>query len=183
MIAWLLLPFSISSSAFADPAEVILIRHAEKPETGIDLSLRGRERAAALAPYFLESPELLKFKTPVAIYAQRPKNAMSSIRSIETVRPLADALHLKINDTYMRDDFEQMVEEIRRKPEYEGRSVLICWEHKLIPEIARKFEAENVPKTWPDATYDRTWMVKFQHGEKPRCADLPQRLMFGDSPK
>ena len=111
------------------------------------------------------------------------KTRCRSIRSIETVRPLADALHLKINDTYMRDDFEQMVEEIRRKPEYEGRSVLICWEHKLIPKIARKFEAENVPKTWPDATYDRTWMVKFQHGEKPRCADLPQRLMFGDSPK
>ena len=30
------------TSAFADPAEVILIRHAEKPETGNDLTLRGR---------------------------------------------------------------------------------------------------------------------------------------------
>jgi broad specificity phosphatase PhoE len=179
--AWLWLP--LLNSAFADPAEVILIRHAEKPEIGNDLTLRGRERAAALVPYFLEQPELLEFKTPVAIYAQRPKNATSSIRSIETVRPLANVLHLKINDSFVRDDFEHMVEEIRHKPEYEGHTVLICWEHKVIPEIAGKLEAVNAPKTWPDATYDRTWVIKFEHGKKPTCIDLPQRLMFGDSPK
>ena len=171
------------TSAFADPAEVILIRHAEKPETGNDLTLRGRERAVALAPYFLETPELLEFKTPVAIYAQRPKNATSSIRSIETVRPLANALHLKINDSFVRDDFQQMVEEIRHKPEYEGHTVLICWEHKVIPEIAAKLGAENAPKSWPDATYDRTWIVKFQRDKNPTCIELPQRLLFGDSPK
>ena len=143
----------------------------------------GAQRAAALAPYFLETPELLEFKTPVAIYAQRPKNATSSIRSIETVRPLANALHVKINDSFVRDDFQQMVEEIRHKPEYEGHTVLICWEHKVIPEIAAKLGAENAPKSWPDAMYDRTWIVKFQRDKKPTCSDLPQRLLFGDSPK
>ena len=35
-------------AAYADPAEVILIRHAEKPPTGNALSPRGRERAGAL---------------------------------------------------------------------------------------------------------------------------------------
>ena len=173
----------VVNAAFADPAEVILIRHAEKPETGNDLTLRGRERAAALVPYFLETPELLEAKTPVAIYAQRPKNATSSIRSIETVRPLANALHLKINDSFVRDEFQQMVEEIRHKPEYEGHTVLICWEHKVIPEIAAKLGAENAPKSWPDATYDRTWIVKFQGDKKTTCSDVPQRLLFGDSPK
>ena len=170
-------------SAYADPAEVILIRHAEKPPTGNALSPRGRERAAALAPYFQSTPEVLDFKLPVAIYAQRPKNATSSIRPIETVQPLADAIHLKINTTFVRDDFQSMVDEIRHKPEYEGHMVLICWEHKVIPEIAHSFEADGAPKTWPDETYDRTWIIKFEAGKKPTFVDLPQRLMYGDSEK
>jgi hypothetical protein len=183
LIAYISLPLSLINSAFADPAEVILIRHAEKPEVGNDLSLRGRERAAALAPYFMETPELLEFKTPVAIYAQRPKNGTSSIRSVETVRPLANALHVKINDSFVREQFEQMVDEIRRKPEYEGHTVLVCWEHKVIPEIAAKLDAENAPKSWPDAIYDRTWLIKINQGQKPTFIDLPQRLLFGDSKK
>src|SRR4051812_2923021 len=87
-----------AASCYSHPAQVIIIRHAEKPDDGNELSLRGEERAAALVPYFLKTGELLKFKTPVAIYAQRPKDADSSLRSIETVKPLADALHLKVKD-------------------------------------------------------------------------------------
>jgi broad specificity phosphatase PhoE len=171
------------NSALADPAEVILIRHAEKPAVGNELSPRGRERAAALGPYFQTTPDVLDFKTPVAIYAQRPKSEASSVRAIQTVQPLADALRLKINETYTRDEFEGMVEEIRQKPEYQGHTVLICWEHKVIPEIVRKFAVEGAPQTWRDETYDRTWIIKFKAGEKPTFIDFPQRLMFGDSAK
>ena len=39
LLVWFLPP--LVNSALADPAEVILIRHAEKPEMGKDLSLRG----------------------------------------------------------------------------------------------------------------------------------------------
>jgi hypothetical protein len=53
----------------------------------------------------------------------------------------------------------------------------------VIPEIAAKLGAENAPKSWPDATYDRTWIVKFKRDKNPTCIELPQRLLFGDSPK
>ena len=56
----------------AQPAQVILIRHAEKPPTGNMLNTKGRERAAALVPYLLETDDLTKFGKPVAIYAQQP---------------------------------------------------------------------------------------------------------------
>ena len=90
---------------------------------------------------------------------------------------------MKINTTFVRDDFQSMVDEIRHKPEYEGHTVLICWEHKVIPEIAHSFETDAAPKTWPDETYDRTWIIKFEAGKKPTFVDLPQRLMYGDSAK
>ena len=81
----LMLALVIACQAMAQPAQVIIIRHAEKPTSGNELSLRGEERAAALVPFFLGADELLEFKTPVAIYAQAQKKETSSIRSIETV--------------------------------------------------------------------------------------------------
>ena len=77
------------SAGFAQPAQVIIIRHAEKPDSGNGLSLKGMKRAAALVPYFLGTESLLKFGEPVAIYAQAQRHETSSIRPIETVRPLA----------------------------------------------------------------------------------------------
>jgi hypothetical protein len=121
------------------PAQVILIRHAEKPPEGDDLSLKGKERAAALVPYFLGRPEVLQFKAPVAIYAQGPKKEGSSRRPVETVKGLAAALKLDVIDKFTHDEYPQMVEEVLARPEYEGKTVLDCWEHKILPDIARAF--------------------------------------------
>lgn len=174
---------AIVGTAFGQPAEIIIIRHAEKPPEGNHLSLQGRERAAALVPYFLETPELLEFKTPVAIYAQAAKKEASSVRSIETVKPLADALKVPINDHYLRDDYQKMLADVMARKEYEGHTVLICWEHKVILDIAKELGIENVPAKWPVTTYDRTWLITFKPGQKPQLKDLPQKLMYGDSEK
>ncbi len=165
----------------AAPAEVIIIRHAEKPAEGPELNLRGQERAAALVPYFLGTPEVLEHQTPVAIYAQAVKKASSSRRAIETVKPLADTLKLHVIDKFTREEFQAMVNEILSKPEYEGHTVLICWEHKVIPEMAKAFHAEGAPDSWPGEVYDRTWIITFKAGAAPTCRTVPQKLLFGDS--
>jgi hypothetical protein len=77
----LLIVLFFASSLLAEPAQVIIIRHAEKPEDGNELSLEGRERAAALAPYFLANLDLLEFGPPVAIYAQAQKRLYMTIRA------------------------------------------------------------------------------------------------------
>jgi hypothetical protein len=177
MLAWL----GCGLAAEAGPAQVILIRHAEKPPEGDELSLKGQERAAALVPYFLGTPELLEYKAPVAIYAQGPKKEGSSRRPVETVRPLADALKLQVIDRFTHDDFPQMVAEIVADPKYEGRSVLICWEHKVIPDIARAFGAKDAPDTWHGHVFDRTWVITFKPSGKAAFKNLPQKLMYGDS--
>jgi hypothetical protein len=181
ILVGLLLVFGVARPAHAQPAEVIIIRHAEKPVKGNELSLEGRERAEALAPYFLGTAELLEFKAPVAIYAPLPTHEHSSVRSAETVAPLAGALHLTINQTFRKDQIGDLVEEIDSDPRYSGKTVLICWEHKVIPDIAKAFGVEDSPKKWHGETFDRTWIIKFQSGAKPVFRDLPQKLMFGDS--
>ena len=126
-VTWSLLP----SLAHGRPAEVIIMRHGEKPEQGDDLSLKGRERAAALVPFFLNRDKEL----PVAIYAQRPGEEHHSRRMVETVMPLAHELKLEVK-TCERSDYAEMIKEILAKPEYDGKVVLICWEHKAIRDLA-----------------------------------------------
>jgi hypothetical protein len=172
----------------AAPAQVIIIRHAEKPpdETapgGNLLSLKGKQRAAALVPYFLGTPEVLEHKAPVAIYAQRPKKEGSSRRAIDTVQGVATALKLSVIQKYTREEFPQMVRDILAQKEYDGRMVLICWEHKVIPEMVRALGVKGAPDVWPGHAFDRTWIIAFQRDGTRAFKDLPQRLMYGDSEK
>jgi hypothetical protein len=160
---------------------VILIRHGEKPGHGNDdLSQQGWERAAALVPYFKGRPEVLDFKTPAAIYAQSPKKEGSSLRPLHTVQGLAQALNLDVVQKYTRDDFQPMVDEILANPKYKGRMVLICWEHHVIPKIARALGAKD-PPGFEDDVYDRTWVLTFKDTGKVALKVLPQRLMFDDT--
>ena len=176
-----LLTIGCAAPTVGKPARVIIIRHAEKPDEGNELSLKGRERAAALVPYFLETPEFFKGMPLAAIYAQGPRKEGSSVRSMQTVKGLADALKLTIIDKYTRDDFPEMFAEIRKNPAYEGKTVLICWEHKVIPDIAKAFGADDAPDRWHGSAFDRTWIITFKADGKIDFKDRPQRLMYGDS--
>ncbi len=182
-IIWIAILLGMGGVALAQPAKVIIIRHAEKPDVGNELSPRGRERAKALAPYLLSADDLLKGQPPAAIYAQRAKHETSSVRSIQTVQPLSDATKVVINKDFERDDFAQMVAEVLSKKAYRGKIVVICWEHKVIPEMAKQFGVTDAPTKWPGETYDRTWVITFKPGEKPRLTDLPQHLLPGDADK
>jgi hypothetical protein len=177
----ILATFSVTMPAFGKPARIIIIRHAEKPDEGNELSLKGRERAAALVPYFLETPDFFKGMPLVAIYAQGPKKEGSSIRAVQTVKGVAEATKVTIIDKFTRDEFPDMFAEIRKNAAYDGKTVLICWEHKFIPDIAQAFGASDAPNHWRGHVYDRTWIITFKEEGKIDFQNRPQRLMFGDS--
>jgi hypothetical protein len=172
--------FLSAASAFAGPAQVIIIRHAEKPATGDDLNAKGRQRAAALVPYFQEAPEVLEYKTPVAIYAQKSTEEHKSRRPVDTIKGLAKALNQELIQ-YPRENALVMVKDIMAKPEYEGKMVLICWSHTGIPDMAKAFGVKE-PPPWPGTVYDRNWVITFDKGNA-NFKSVPQKLMFGDSEK
>jgi hypothetical protein len=174
LVSWAACTFPAS----ATPAQVILIRHAEKPAKGQDLSQKGKERAAALVAYFQGRPEVLQYKTPVAIYAQKSTKRNRSTRPVDTVSPLAKKLKLTLIE-YAHEDFARMVKDITSRSEYAGKMVLICWEHKAIRDLAREFGVKDVPK-FPSA-FDRTWIISFAKDGTATLRDLPQKLMFRDS--
>lgn len=183
MKKWLgiLLGMALYGTAFATPAQVIIIRHGEKPKEGNELSLKGWERAHALIPFFQGNKKVLDFGTPVAIYAQKPSTPESSMRPIETVQGLADALNLTLNTNFEHAQYPSMAQEILSNPDYEGKMVLICWEHKVIPDIAKNLNAPNVPNKWDGDDFDRLWVITY--GDEITFDDLPQKLLYGDSKK
>jgi hypothetical protein len=165
----------VASNAYGTPARVIIIRHGEKPDEGDDLSLKGRERASALVPFFQDSTN----GVPAAIYAQGSSEKRPSRRAVQTVTPLAGELKLVVR-TYHHSDFAVMTKEILAKPEYDGKIVLICWEHHGIPDIAAAMGVTSPPE-WPGHAFDRLWIITFKNG-KAKLSNAPQRLMFQDSP-
>ncbi len=163
----------------AAPAQVIIISHAEKSLNGPSLSQRGRERAAAYVPYFLETKELLKAGLPSAIYAIKSSKE-SAPYAIDTILPLADALKLAVNDRFAREDYKNMVQSVMHDPNLDGKSVLICWDPQFIPEIAREFKALLTPCKWHSNVTDRVWLIAIAPSGKTTFTNIPQRLLFGD---
>ena len=172
-ILLLLVPVLLS----ATPAQVVLIRHAEKHDAGDTLSLKGRERAMALVPFFSGNPKVLSYGLPAAVYAA------PLTRTVQTVKPLAENVKISVIDKFAKTQIQPLVNEVLNNPDYEGKMVVICWSHNDMPEIASLLGEKKPPKTWSEKTYDRMWVLNFDDAGNVSLKDLPQKLLYGDSPK
>jgi broad specificity phosphatase PhoE len=172
------------------PKRIMFIRHAEKPGTGTDgngvtpegaeddesLTVRGWQRAGALASFF-SKPE----RCPTAIFASGLGPGSKSKRPMQTVTPLADLLNqtkqVAFMTTYLKDDLKPLMKDVLSR---EG-VVLIAWEHKGIPDLARQLSgAASVPPNWPDDRFDMVWVFDKSDSDWV-FSQLPQLLLAGDS--
>lgn len=179
----------LSGCAAADPAggektrprEILLIRHAEKPADAADfgLSPAGRERAAAL-PTLFDQTRTDPFPVPDVIFAA--ERSKRSNRSVETVSPLAEKLGLRIDTRFADDDYRKLAAELRTDPKYAGKTVLVCWHHGNLPELAAALGAAGVPESWKDGEFGRVWVVTYDAAGKGKpLGTRPQRLLPGDA--
>jgi phosphohistidine phosphatase SixA len=153
------------------PAEVFLIRHAEEPPTGVHLDDRGRARAKGLVGLFSE-----RFNRPTALFATQ--SSSHSARAVETLQPLADALHLSIDERFATLEYEPLASAIL-KGSYAGGHVLACWHRESIADLAGALGVKHPPQ-WPSGQYDRLWWIRFEN-DGVKFSDEPQRLLPGDS--
>jgi broad specificity phosphatase PhoE len=152
------------SQSHAQPREVLIIRHAEKQDTSIHLSPEGQKRAEALPRLFVKSPDRPDpFPTPVFLFAT--KKSSNSNRPVETVTPLAKALDLDINDRFNDDEYDKLAHELLTNPRYAGKTVLVCWHHEKIPELAQSLKVQDVPKEWKGQVFDRVWAITYKDGK------------------
>jgi len=169
-----------ASLANATPAQILLIRHAEKPDIGNGLSENGLKRAQELRSYFENNPAVTKFGTPVAIYAMKPKDAEGSIRPIQTVTPLANDLGLKIHADYLREDIQSLSHDILSNSDYDGKMVLICWEHKIIPDIVVALGVNSRPQDWSDSDFWTVFEINYNNNKASSFKTFSEHVMPGD---
>ena len=153
---------------------IMIIRHAEKHTDGglgrgvnIDgihtkheLTVRGWQRAGALAPFFAHPagiPADAPISTPRSIFASASTKQSPSLRPQHTVQPLAALLRIQI-DTNHACGQEAAVAAAAVAA---AQPALIVWHHSHIPELARYVAGGQLacPDHWPDDRFDVVWIL------------------------
>lgn len=128
-----------------------------------------------------------RFPTPDFLFAT--KKSADSDRPVETIRPLAQALNLQINDSFTNTQGHKGIKglksEIRKDPDtYGGKVILICWHHSTAPKLA---EDLGVPSDqlkgwdpWDPAVFDLVFYITWDKGQANLVVNH-QQLLYGDS--
>jgi hypothetical protein len=137
--------------------KVIIIRHAEKPVKGDNLTCQGINRS-------LELPGLLSSKFGIPDYIYVPSLGLGQStkhsRMFQTVIPLAAKYNLSINSKYDEKDSSGIANDIKTK---QG-TVLIVWEHHAIPPIVAALGVSDYNLVWDDTDFDSIWIITFSNG-------------------
>ena len=167
------------------PNTILIIRHAEKPSDELqspELAPEGKERAKALARLFEASTDRPKpFPEPDFIFAAR--NTKQSHRPLDTVSVLAKTINVPVNSSYSNGAYSQLARELLHNPKYAGKTILICWHHGTIPQLAQQLNATGIPDSWKGSVYDRVWQISYDNEGKGSFHKLPQRLLAHDKAK
>ncbi|KAF7964816.1 hypothetical protein HWV62_2741, partial [Athelia sp. TMB] len=147
-----------------------LIRHGEKPSDGSNgLSAQGEERAQCLRNVFGASSGY----DIGYIMAETPKSDGSRERPYETVLPLATDLGLTVDTSCDRDDSDCVKAAVKAYAGTSGsKSVLICWEHGQLTDIASDLGVKKAPD-YPDDSYNLIWTIQDQDLISTTSEDCP----------
>ncbi|MGC2236277.1 MAG: hypothetical protein WA584_08955 [Pyrinomonadaceae bacterium] len=122
-------------------ANILMVRHGEKPAKGDKLSVAGEERAQAYSIYFQNYE--INSKVISLDYIIAAKDSNVSHRPRLTIEPLAKALNLTIEMPYKDKEYGKYAPEILSDPNYDNSSILICWHHGEILDFAKALGADG----------------------------------------
>jgi hypothetical protein len=197
--------------------KIMLIRHGEKPAVppppqGIDengnldpasMTAEGWKRARLLVSLF--DPKDSRFRPglarPTALFAGKIDDDRGK-RPMETITPLAKALHLSIDQSYSGSKIitqvspkpvaggfalaigygESRIPELVRAIKTTGGSVLAAWRRGDLPTIGGLIApSAAVPGHWPGQRYDVVWVFDLNDDNTTyRFSQVPQLLLPGD---
>ncbi|MGI4791426.1 MAG: hypothetical protein ACRYFS_21570 [Janthinobacterium lividum] len=188
LLLMLMLPLVPTAAAPAPPplanAVILIIRHAEKPDSGPGLTPAGEQRAADYIYYFQgykinALPEHIDHLVASA-------DSKRSERPRLTVEPFSRAAKLPIDSRFLDKDVDALAQALEAKPS--GRAILICWHHSEIPELLQDLGAN--PETllpggkWPSSIYN--WVIQLRFDSKgqllaKQAKRINEHLMPGDA--
>jgi hypothetical protein len=173
---------------------IMAIRHGEKPSEdgsilGVDpsganspdeLSVKGWQRAGALAVLFANPTLRPGLRKPEKLYAPGTTAHVKSMRAYRTLQPLAEVLQLDVSTAFHKGGEA----ELARNLEQAQGVVLIAWEHHALCQLANDLLGRNdsSPQDWPDERFDLIWVFD-RAGASWNFKQVPQMLLKGDVPQ
>lgn len=138
--------------------KVIILRHAEKPATGDNLSCKGFNRSLQLPAALVK-----QFGVPNYIYVPAPSvgKATKSGRMLQTISPLAIKYNLSVNTNFTVDQTADLGKNILKKT----GTIVVVWEHDNLPGIVKALGITRKHLKWPGNDYDSIWLVTITHGK------------------
>jgi hypothetical protein len=143
---------------------VVIIRHAEKPDNGDNLSCKGFNRSLALTSVLYN-----KFKLPNKIFVSEVGNGKTTnqLRMLETIAPFAIKYNINIDTRFNVNDAKDVAAAILKTNGY----ALVVWQHDKINNIVKALGADTKNMKWSDADYDSIWIVDFKNGKATLSMD------------
>ncbi len=166
-------------------ANILLIRHGEKPlsQTETGLSIAGQARAMAYIIYFQNFEINSHFIKLDYLFATAP--SAHSNRSYLTIEPLAHQLDLKINNNFSNtdQDIAALVHHLLSENKLNNSNILICWHHERLLAMAAALGAlpGTLPADWPPDIFGRLILLSYgADGRVIHSVVVPEKLMFTD---
>ena len=154
------------SGALAQPALVVLLRHGHKDlptgsqDSNYNLSSIGQRQALLLGERL---PACLGLRPPslrLASYGfnlETGKNA----RSYQTLVPLAVASGRNIRVFADAEEASEAIgQRLMKDPAYAGTTLVIAWEHRRLPQLARGLGWRTMPAI-EDDDFDKLWLLRY----------------------
>ena len=162
---------SSSQTAPLANSNILLIRHAERPDSGPGISPAGRARANAYVNYFKNytlggtSPGV-----PVEIgHLFAAADSSESERPSLTITPLALALGLAVDTRFKDKDYKARAGHLFGHVHFANSGILICWHHEHLIRLAAALgvDADTLPaaSAWPDNWPDDVfgWLLQISY--------------------
>jgi hypothetical protein len=150
-------------------ATVLIIRHADKPESGDGLSPAGVTRANEYVSYF---EKYLVDGAPIKLTALfAAADSKESHRPFLTLEPLSRAIGLPIDTQFKDKDYTKLADALQSTQH--GKYILICWHHGEIPSLLRALGADPdqlIPGgKWPGDQYG--WVMQLRYDKDAHLKD------------
>ncbi len=160
------------------PRQVILLRHGDKVASGdgnYNLSARGFLRSINLGRLL---PACFGAPTHIRTFFLNPESSKNA-RSYQSAVPLgvATGINISIAQSSLEDSFMDG-QEILNQPAYKGGNVVLFWEHRHMPELARGLGWAAMPAIGA-MEFDQIFVLRYtKPGVPPRVESLSQRRLF-----
>ncbi len=145
-----------SQSNIATVKKIVIIRHAEKPDNGDNLSCKGFNRSLQLAALLNKKFGIVDH---ILVPSLKTGKTTNHSRMFQTISPYAIQQNLNINTKYDVGDNKIIADVIR----YLNGTVLLVWEHKNILKIVKELGIKESLK-WDDNDFDSIWIITFEKG-------------------